>query len=132
MKNVVFVTALLGAIAFINTAHAGIFGHRRAQPSGGYYYQQQPAVSAQQPSNTGQQPSNTAQQPSNIVQRPGTYVQPPVSQVQPPARYVQQPAPVYRSYSQQPGSNPFPFNSRSNPRDWSEAHRGYGVKIRGW
>ena len=37
----------------------------------------------------------------------------------------------YRSYAQ-PTTNPFPFNSRSDPRDWQEAHRGYGIKIRGW
>jgi hypothetical protein len=48
--------------------------------------------------------------------------------------YPQQPRPAYRaseyrSYSQQPT---FPFSSRSDPRDWKEAHRGYGVKIRGW
>ena len=35
----------------------------------------------------------------------------------------------YRSNSQQPT---FPFSSRSDPREWKEAHRGYGVKIRGW
>ena len=40
----------------------------------------------------------------------------------------------YRSYSQQPAprASDFPFSSRSDPRDWHEAHRGYGVKIRGW
>ncbi len=45
--------------------------------------------------------------------------------------YPQQPRPAneYRSYLQQPT---FPFSSRSDPRDWKEAHRGYGVKIRGW
>jgi hypothetical protein len=117
MKNLPIVLALVAIGLSVNSAHAGIFGHRRAQPSGGYYYQQ---------------PVVTAQQPSNLVQRPGTYVQPPVSQVQPPARYVQQPATVYRSYSQQPRSNPLPFDSRADPRDWKEAHRGYGVKIRGW
>jgi hypothetical protein len=39
-----------------------------------------------------------------------------------------------RSNSYQPArsNNPFPFNSRSDPRDWNEAHRGYGIKIRGW
>jgi hypothetical protein len=37
----------------------------------------------------------------------------------------------HRSYSRQP-TQPFPFNSRSDPRDWQEAHRGYGIKIRGW
>jgi hypothetical protein len=119
MKNVLFVLALLAVGFSSNSAHAGIIGHRRPQPSGGYYYYPQ-------------QSAAPAQQPSNLVQRPGTYVQPPVSQVQPPARYVQQPAPVYRSYSQQPRSNPFPFDSRADPRDWKEAHRGYGVKIRGW
>jgi hypothetical protein len=41
------------------------------------------------------------------------------------------PQPTYRSYSARP-TNPFPANSRSDPRDWHEAHRGYGVKIRGW
>jgi len=35
----------------------------------------------------------------------------------------------YRSNSYQPT---FPFSSRSDPRDWHEAHRGYGIKIRGW
>ena len=119
MKDIAFVIAMLGAVGFAGSADGGIFGHRRAQPSGGYYYYPQQSGAAVQPS-------------TNIVQRPGTYVQPPVSQVQPPARYVQQPAPVYRSYSQQPRSNPFPFDSRANPRDWTEAHRGYGVKIRGW
>jgi hypothetical protein len=119
MKNVTIVLALLTIGLSTSSARAGIFGHRRPQPSGGsYYYAPQPVA--------------PAQQPSNLVQRPGTYVQPPVSQVQPPARYVQQPAPVYRSYSQQPRSNPFPFDSRADPRDWKEAHRGYGVKIRGW
>ena len=40
-----------------------------------------------------------------------------------------QPTNQYRSYSQQPT---FPFSSRSDPREWKEAHRGYGIKIRGW
>jgi hypothetical protein len=40
-----------------------------------------------------------------------------------------QPTTVYRSYSQQPT---FPFSSRSDPREWKEAHRGYGIKLRGW
>jgi hypothetical protein len=35
----------------------------------------------------------------------------------------------YRSNSYQPT---LPFSSRSDPRDWREAHRGYGIKIRGW
>jgi hypothetical protein len=45
-----------------------------------------------------------------------------------------QPQTINRSYSYQPprSNNPFPFDSRSDPRDWKEAHRGYGVKIRGW
>jgi hypothetical protein len=43
-----------------------------------------------------------------------------------PAR---QPASEYRSNSQQPT---FPFSSRSDPREWKEAHRGYGIKLRGW
>jgi hypothetical protein len=36
---------------------------------------------------------------------------------------------AYRSNSYQPS---MPFNSRARPQDWQEAHRGYGVKIRGW
>jgi len=99
MKNISIALALL-AICFTTTcAHAGIFGHRRAQPAGGYYY---------------------------YPQQPAGYVQ------QQPARYVQQPSTVYRSYSQQPRASDFPYSSRSDPRDWKEAHRGYGVKIRGW
>jgi hypothetical protein len=56
-------------------------------------------------------------------------------------RRGRQPTNGYRSTSQpttsqpttsQPTTNPFPFNSRSDPRDWKEAHRGYGIKIRGW
>ena len=48
--------------------------------------------------------------------------------------YSPQPTSGYRSYSQQPAprASDFPFSSRSDPRDWHEAHRGYGVKIRGW
>ncbi len=46
-----------------------------------------------------------------------------------PAAQPTQPTSGYRSYSQQPT---FPFGSRSDPRDWKEAHRGYGIKIRGW
>ena len=91
MKKVAIVLALLATCLSTTSAQAGIFGHRRAQPAGGYYsYPQQPAT------------------------------------------YAQQPATVYRSYSQQPRANPFPFDSRADPRDWKEAHRGYGVKIRGW
>ncbi len=51
---------------------------------------------------------------------------------QQPTTYAQQPSTAYRSYSQQPRANDFPFSSRADPRDWKEAHRGYGVKIRGW
>ena len=98
MKKDTMVLALLATCFRTTSAQAGIFGHRRAQPAGGYY----------------------------------SYPQQPIPYAQLPARYVQQPATVYRSYSQQPRANPFPFDSRSDPRDWKEAHRGYGVKIRGW
>lgn len=40
-----------------------------------------------------------------------------------------QPSNGYRSNSYQPT---FPFNSRGDPREWREAHRGYGIKVRGW
>ena len=45
------------------------------------------------------------------------------------AQQSRQPTNEYRSYSQQPT---FPFSSRSDPREWKEAHRGYGIKVRGW
>ena len=45
------------------------------------------------------------------------------------AQQSRQPTNEYRSYSQQPT---FPFSSRSDPREWKEAHRGYGIKLRGW
>src|SRR5437016_554409 len=45
MKNVIFVVALWATYFTTSSAQAGIFGHRRAQPVGGYYsYPQQTAT----------------------------------------------------------------------------------------
>jgi hypothetical protein len=53
----------------------------------------------------------------------------PANQYRADSQQPTRPANEYRSYSQQPT---FPFSSRSDPREWKEAHRGYGIKIRGW
>jgi hypothetical protein len=38
----------------------------------------------------------------------------------------------YRSNSYRPSPYTMPFDSRADPRDWKESHRGYETKVRGW
>jgi hypothetical protein len=63
---------------------------------------------------------------AGIFGRRGAPAPQPQLQSQPQAQSTQS---TYRSNSYQPS---MPFSSRSRPQDWHEAHRGYGVKIRGW